>query len=81
MGQPFIAFLVPELDADISFGRLFNDFKQQYDMILLGFSQDKSGNNMSLNPTSEEVVKSRYHLYYIANERVSVDDINWKSIA
>lgn len=80
-GATLYSFLVPELDADIPFGQLFNNFKQQYDMILLGFSQDKSGNNMSLNPTSEALVKSRYHLYYIANERVSVDDINWKSIA
>jgi len=69
---------VPELEKAVNFGQLFDICKQQYNMILLGFSKGRSGNQMNLNPAKEEKIHSHYHLHYIANERISENTIDWK---
>ncbi|MBB1273689.1 potassium channel family protein [Psychromonas sp. SR45-3] len=79
-GATLYSILIPDLITDTSFGELFKTFKQRYDMILIGFSKDKSGNDMSLNPTNDAIVSAGYHLYYIANERLYVEDIDWQDI-
>ena len=79
-GATLYSFLVPDLEQPVSFGQLFNVFKSRYDMILLGFSQHKNGQDMHLNPSITEFIHSHYHLYYVANERLDEDELDWKNI-
>ena len=79
-GATLYSCLVPELKQEISFGQLFDAFKHRYDMILLGFSKYKNGQDMHLNPSNEEKIDSHYYLHYIANERLDENDIDWKNI-
>jgi len=74
------SFLVPTLEKEINFGQLFDAFKHRYNMILLGFSKHKNGQDMHLNPSDEETIDSHYHLHYIANERLDENDIDWENI-
>jgi len=79
-GATLYSFQVPELTSELSFGRLFESCKQQYDMILLGYSKDKNGDDMCLNPNNNSIINSNYHLYYVANERINAEEIDWKSL-
>ncbi|TEW55619.1 two pore domain potassium channel family protein [Psychromonas sp. RZ22] len=79
-GATLYSFLVPELEQEIAFGELFDTLKQRYDMILLGFSKSKNGDDIRLNPASDVNIQSHYYLHYIANERMDVTDIDWKNI-
>jgi len=79
-GATLYSFLVPELEQGINFGQLFTVFKSRYDMILLGFSQHKNGQDMHLNPSSDEMIYGHYYLHYVANERLNDDDIDWTEV-
>jgi len=79
-GATLYSFKVPDLETKINFGQIFERFKQQYDMILLGYSKDKNGDDMRLNPHSETMIDSAYHLHYVANERINADEIDWKKL-
>ena len=79
-GATLYSFEVPNLHSEINFDVLFDHFKHQHGLILLGFSKDKNGDDMCLNPKNETKIKSTYHLHYVANERVDVADIDWKNI-
>ena len=79
-GATLYSFQVPELAVEINFGLLFQRFKQQYDMVLLGYSKDKNGDDTCLNPKNSTMINSAYHLYYVANERINADEIDWKSL-
>ena len=78
-GATLYSFQVPELNSNISFGELFTCFKRQYNMILLGYSKGKNGDGMCLNPDNRTIISSTYHLHYIANERIDIEEINWLS--
>ena len=80
-GATLYSFKVPALENNLNFGQIFDEFKHRYEMILLGFSKDKNGDDIQLNPRSDVVIESGYHLHYVANERIAVSDINWAGIA
>jgi len=79
-GATLYSFELPVLTNEIKFGKLFDGLKHQYGMILLGFSQAKNGDDIRLNPTSDTLISSHYHLHYIANERISANDIDWEKL-
>lgn len=80
-GATLYSFPTPYFPTDIPFGELFNALKKHYGMILLGFSKDKNGDDMCLNPAENVMISSGLHLYYIANERIAAEDIDWLHIA
>ena len=80
-GATLYSFAVPNINKAISFNLLFDALKHKHNMILLGFSQDKNGDDIRLNPTDEVMVNTGYHLHYVANERIDVIDIDWNKIA
>jgi voltage-gated potassium channel len=79
-GATLYCFQVPQLKQKIDFGILFHELKANYAMILIGLSHFKNGDDMQLNPESDKVIKTGDYLHYIANERISVDEINWDNI-
>ncbi len=76
-GATLYCLQTPELKNPIHFELLFSKFKSKYAMILIALSHFKNGDDMTLNPDPETVVKSGDFLHYIANERVDVSEINW----
>ena len=79
-GATLYSFQVPELNSELNFGRLFEGFKQQYNMILLGYSKEKNGDDICLNPDNNSMINSAYHLYYVANERMNSKEIEWSDL-
>lgn len=79
-GATLYRFSIPDLNREISFGSLFDTFKQQYDMILLGFSKDKNGADLCLNPSKNAMVGKHFYLHYIANKRMKIEEIDWNNI-
>jgi voltage-gated potassium channel len=79
-GATLYCLQTPELANDINFGTLFHKLKSEYGMILIGLSHFKNGDDMQLNPASEQIIKSGDYLHYIANERIDFESINWQEI-
>jgi len=65
---------------DIEFGALFNALKSKHEMILIGLSHFKNGDDMQLNPPLETRIKGGDYLHYIANERIDINAIDWQGI-
>lgn len=76
-GATLFCLQVPELKEGIHFGKIFNDFKTKYSMTLIAMSRFKNGDNLSLNPENETLITSGMYLYYIAHERINLDQILW----
>jgi voltage-gated potassium channel len=76
-GATLFCLQTPELKNAITFGQAFTKLKAEQGMIVIGLSPFKNGDNMQLNPDSNAVIKSGDYLHYIANERISSDEINW----
>lgn len=79
-GATLYCLQTPMLDKNITFSVLFSALKTQHEMILIGLSHFKNGDEMQLNPPLDEPVKSGDYLHYIANERIDIDAINWQNI-
>ena len=79
-GATLYCLQTPETHPDIKFGALFNSLKDQHEMILIGLSHFKNGDDMQLNPPLDKIIKGGDYLHYIANERIHINDINWQNI-
>jgi voltage-gated potassium channel len=79
-GATLYCLQTPDIHKDIEFGMLFEKLKTKHDMILIGLSHFKNGDDMQLNPAFEQIIKAGDYLHYIANERIDIDDINWQNI-
>jgi len=79
-GATLYCLQTPALEKEVEFGLLFNSLKSNYGMTLIALSHFKNGDDMQLNPASEQVIKSGDYLHYIANERITSEDIDWKNI-
>jgi len=79
-GATLYCLQTPTLYKEVEFGLLFNSLKSNYGMTLIALSHFKNGDDMQLNPASEQVIKSGDYLHYIANERISSEDINWQNV-
>lgn len=77
-GATLYCLQTPEIHNDIEFGILFSNLKSKHEMILIGLSHFKNGDDMQLNPPLDKIVKAGDYLHYIANERIHIDDINWQ---
>ncbi|MEH6453462.1 MAG: potassium channel family protein [Psychromonas sp.] len=78
-GATLYCFQVPVINKQINFGILFHELKANYAIILIGLSHFKNGDDMQLNPESDQIVKTGDYLHYIANERIDVDEIKWNN--
>ncbi|WP_354622879.1 potassium channel family protein [Psychromonas sp. MME2] len=76
-GATLFSFQVPNIRESITFGELFNQFKNKYEMILIATSPFKNGDNLDLNPDKNTLIKSGSYLFYIANERINQEQIDW----
>ena len=79
-GATLYCLQAPDLKNRITFGQAFHKLKADNGMILIGVSHFKNGDNMQLNPEADTPIKSGDYLHYIANERVTVDEINWDDL-
>jgi len=76
-GATLYCLQAPALEKPIPFELLFNRLKRSHDMILIALSHFKNGDDMQVNPNPQSEIKGAEFLYYIANERITVDEINW----
>ena len=79
-GATLYCMQTPELESEMTFNALFTQLKNHYDIILIGLSYFKNGDDMLLNPDVNLLIKSGSYLHYIANERISSDEIDWKKL-
>ena len=76
-GATLYCFQVPKGTKEVEFGALFDRFKHQYSMTLIGISHFKNGDDMVLNPDNSAMVREDDFLHYIANERMVPNEVNW----
>jgi len=79
-GATLYCVQTPELQKPVEFEQLFSCFKSKYAMIVIAFSHFKNGDAMILNPSPDAMVKSGDFLHFIANERITADEINWDEL-
>lgn len=79
-GATLYCLQLPELDKKLTFGTLFNNLKENYQMTLIGLSYFKNGDDMQLNPALDLPIKNGCYLHYIAHERIDAEAISWQSI-
>lgn len=79
-GATLYCLQTPHLERALDFGTLFHHLKREHGMILIGLSRFKNGDGIQLNPTLDHIIQTDDYLYYIANERIDVDVINWQNI-
>jgi voltage-gated potassium channel len=79
-GATLYCLQTPSLEKKINFGKLFNNLKLDHGMILIGLSHFKNGDDMQLNPALDQIINTDDYLYYIADERIDIDAINWSHI-
>jgi voltage-gated potassium channel len=79
-GATLYCLQLPKFEKKITFGQLFNRLKVDKGMILVGLSHFKNGDAMQLNPDIDAAIKSGDYLHYIANERVSADEVDWDKL-
>lgn len=77
-GATLYCLQVPELNKTVHFGALFTTFKTQHAMILIAISHYKNGDDMLLNPPPQTAIETGNYLYYIANERINADQLDWR---
>jgi voltage-gated potassium channel len=79
-GATLYCLQTPNIKKDITFGTLFHNLKRDHGMILIGLSHFKNGDDMQLNPASEQIINTGNYLHYIANERIDIESIDWQNI-
>jgi voltage-gated potassium channel len=79
-GPTLYCMQIPEFTNTITFGQAFSTLKINQGMILIGMSHFKNGDKMELNPAMDNLIESGNYLHYIANERVTPNEIDWDSI-
>jgi len=76
-GQTQYCLQVPEQQATIRYGQLFQFFKSKYDATLLGLSTQK--NKIQLNPPITTLVTPGTVLYFMAAKRLHSQEIQWST--
>ena len=71
---------VPDEFSGSSFGRLLEYFKTRHEAIALGIADSATGNDLRLNPATNERVKSGQLIYFMSAERIRSDEINWSEL-
>lgn len=79
-GPTLYCMQIPEFTNTLTFGQAFNKLKINQGMILIGMSHFKNGDKMELNPAMDNLIESGDYLHYIANERITPDEIDWDNI-
>jgi len=79
-GATLYCLQTPDIGLEVEFGKLFNNLKTQHEMILIGLSHFKNGDDMQLNPPLDKIVTGGDYLHYIANERIDLDTIDWQNL-
>jgi voltage-gated potassium channel len=79
-GATLYCLQTPLLEKKLNFGSLFHHLKHDHGMILIGLSHFKNGDDMQLNPALDQIINTDDYLYYIADERIDIDTINWSHI-
>ncbi|WP_354009261.1 potassium channel family protein [Endozoicomonas lisbonensis] len=77
-GPTQFSIVVPEGFGAVSFSRLMNFFKTEYEAMILGVAEKITGDNLRLNPDSNYQVRDKHVIYYMASERIHTQDVNWE---
>ena len=72
---------VPDRFSGADFGQLLKHFKVEHEAIVLGIADSTTGNDLRLNPASDEPVKAGQLIYFMAAERIRSDEIDWDEVA
>lgn len=70
----------PEHFAGASFARLLGYFKQSHEAIVLGVADSETGDDLRLNPGSDERVVAGQLIYYMSAERIRSEEVLWEKI-
>ncbi|MFK0573198.1 potassium channel family protein [Endozoicomonas sp.] len=71
---------VPENFPGTTFGRLLEFFKTSHEAIALGVADSATGNDLRLNPASNDNVEAGQVIYYMSAQRIHRDEIRWDKL-
>ena len=71
---------VPDGFAGTTFGRLLEFFKVNHEAIALGVAESATGNDLRLNPASNDRVEAGQVVYYMAAQRIHGNEIQWEQL-
>ena len=71
---------VPSNFPGTEFGSLLNYFKKQHEAMALAIADSTSGDDLKLNPDSNSPVVAGQIVYFIAEKRITLNDIRWHEI-
>lgn len=72
---------VPDDFQETSFGQLLYFFKASHEAIVLGVADTATGNDLRLNPDSNEPVRAGQLIYFMSAQRIRGDEINWQQLS
>ena len=70
---------VPEDGLEIAFGSLFRVLKGRYHATALGVASGQGNDALMLNPPDDRIVRSGDVIYYMADRRLNMASIDWRS--
>ncbi|WP_257264676.1 potassium channel family protein [Endozoicomonas sp. ONNA2] len=71
---------VPEEFGGTTFGRLLAFFKADHEAIVLGVAGSATGNDLRLNPPGNHRVEAGQIVYYMAEQRIHGNEIQWEQL-
>lgn len=71
---------VPETFSGTTFGRLLEFLKVNHEAIALGVADSATGNDLRLNPASDDSVNAGQVIYYMSAQRIHRDEIGWDKL-
>ena len=80
IGPTQYSVLVPEDFGGTTFGRLLEFFKVQHEAIALGVAGSATGNDLRLNPPSNDRVEAGQVVYYMSAQRIHGNEIQWDQL-
>lgn len=71
---------VPDSLPETRYGRLFSALKENHDATLFGVADSLTGHDLVMNAANDRPVHAGQILYFMAAERIKVDEIDWAAI-
>lgn len=71
---------VPDNFTGSSFGKLFYYLKEQHNATAFGLAENLAGADLVLNPNTNTPVNSGQLIYFMAQERITGDEVKWSQL-
>ena len=79
-GDTQFSLVLPDDVKQLTFGDIFNYFKQHHNATLLGVAHDVNGLKMDLNPPLNYPITAGDIVHYIAPHRILATEVNWTKL-